>query len=113
MTTLGDTDYTFTVTNLPIITASNASLMVSRGTVLNTDTTNRAIWISRVNQMAVATMVVSGSGASAFKVSPGDTVTLPLSGFVLSISESLTGFADAGGKVNVSLSYVFPDGGGS
>jgi hypothetical protein len=107
MTTTGDVDVTLTATNQPLLVASS-SLMLSKALVLNTDTTNRKLWLSRVNTLAVAHLIVSGSGASAYTIAPGQTQTLPLSGFVLSPTESLNGYASVTGKVNISLSYVIP-----
>ena len=106
---LSDVDYTFTATNQPFLTATTNALIISKATVLNTDTTNRKITISRVSAGGTATLVVSGTGTSASGViAPGQTQKLPLSGFVLSMSESLNGFASAGSKVNVSVSYIIP-----
>jgi hypothetical protein len=108
MTTTGDVDVTLTATNAPLLTAVTSNLMITRATVLNTSATNRGVWISRVSPLGVATLVVQGTGASAFKVAPGQTQTLPLSGFVLSSTESFSGFASAGAVVNVSLSWAVP-----
>jgi hypothetical protein len=110
MSTLGDQDYTFTATNLPFLTAmATNGLIVSRITVLNTDTTNRKIYLSRVAAGGGSTLLVTGTGTGATGIIPPNvTVPLTLSGFVLKSAESLNGFASVTNKVNISVSYVVP-----
>lgn len=109
MSTPGATDYTFTATNQPFLVAGSNGLIISNVTVLNTDTTNRKIYLSRVAAGGGATLIVTGTGTNATGILPPDvTVPLPLSGFVLTMSESLSGFASTASKISISISFIIP-----
>ena len=109
MSTPGNQDYTFTATNAPFLVAGSNGLVISNVTVLNTDTTNRKIYLSRVAAGGGTTLIVTGTGTGATGIIPPSvTVPLTLGGFVLTMSESLSGFASATGKVNISVSYIIP-----
>lgn len=106
---LGSQDYTFTATNLPFLTANASNgLIISKATILNTDTTNRKFSITR-NAAGMTTLIITGTGAGATGViAPSVTQTLPLSGFVLTNGSTLSGLASAASVLNISISYVIP-----
>lgn len=107
MTTLGTADLTLTATNQSIYANMNTGpVMITKMIAANTDASARTITIYKVPGAGTA-----GSGnivTDALSIAAGATVTLPFSGLVLNIADSLQGFASVTSVVNVSVGWTLP-----
>lgn len=108
--TIGTADVVLTAAAANIIASGPTdSFLILKATACNTDTVARTVSIYRVPPAGVAdaTMLITdASGASAFTVGPGETVTLPLSGQGIVGGQSLQGLASVTSVVVVSVTWL-------
>ena len=105
MATIGTADITLTATNQPILTAP-ATIMLSKVVVCNTDASPRTVTVHKVP--AAGTAGAGNIVVDALSLTAGQTATLPLSGLVLRMADSLQGQASVTSVVNISVGFVTP-----
>ncbi len=102
---LNNTDYSVSASAAAALLApANASLVITKATVCNTDTAAHTLTLYRVPNGGTAG--ATNELISALSIAAGKTVTLPLSGHTLVQQQSLQAVADATTVLVLSLSYT-------
>lgn len=108
----GNADLQLQNTAQPIFSAGqNSSLLITRLTIVNTDTVSHGVTIYRVfngGTPSTANEIVNSAQWPGL-IAPGETIAVPLTGHNISNGQAIYAMADTSAVVNMSVSYIEQD----